>query len=143
MTRPRKTLGASGIRTRDLPLSRQTPLLLSQRDGCESANAEEIVDHLSFKARVFCRVGDSVSLQLCVIIPCVILQGSPAPRVRLIVQEPQSQGAMAKERCTAARPVSPSPCPAGVSTGGASAHAPAQVGHSRRRFLQRQSPFRS
>ena len=33
MTRPRKNPGASGIRTRDLPLSRRTPLPLGQRGG--------------------------------------------------------------------------------------------------------------
>ena len=33
MTRPRKNLSASGIRTRDLPLSRQTPQPLGQRGG--------------------------------------------------------------------------------------------------------------
>ena len=33
MTRPRKIPGASGIRTRDLPLSRRTPELLGQRGG--------------------------------------------------------------------------------------------------------------
>ena len=33
MTRPRKNPGASGIRTRDLPLSRRTPKPLGQRGG--------------------------------------------------------------------------------------------------------------
>ena len=33
MTRPRKNPGASGIRTRDLPLSRRTPYPLGQRGG--------------------------------------------------------------------------------------------------------------
>ena len=33
MTRPRKNPGASGIRTRDLPLSRRTPQPLGQRGG--------------------------------------------------------------------------------------------------------------
>ena len=36
MTRPRKNLGASGIRTRDLPLSRRTPQPLGQRGGPQS-----------------------------------------------------------------------------------------------------------
>ena len=33
MTRPRKNPGAGGIQTRDLPLSRRTPLPLGQRGG--------------------------------------------------------------------------------------------------------------
>ena len=37
MTRPRKNLGASGIRTGDLPLSRRTPQPLGQRGGRLSA----------------------------------------------------------------------------------------------------------
>ena len=36
MTRPRKNPGASGIRTRDLPLSRQTPYPQGQRGGITS-----------------------------------------------------------------------------------------------------------
>ena len=37
MTRPRKNPGTSGIRTRDLPLSRRTPWPLGQRGGARRA----------------------------------------------------------------------------------------------------------
>ena len=45
MTRPRKNPGASGIRTRDLPLSRRTPYSLGQRGG---PSAQEIFIVLDF-----------------------------------------------------------------------------------------------
>ena len=41
MTRPRKNPGASGIRTRDLPLSRRTPEPLGQRGEQEEQEQEE------------------------------------------------------------------------------------------------------
>ena len=60
MTRPRKNPGASGIRTRDLPLSRRTPLPLGQRGG--DRQTERQADRLPVgsvdQSRVIAPVGE-------------------------------------------------------------------------------------
>ena len=55
MTRPRKNPGASGIRTRDLPLSRRTPSPLGQRGG-GPYRAHGNDQHLSRGTRTILRI---------------------------------------------------------------------------------------